>query len=119
MKLSTLEKMFFDEQTDILEFSGFCHDCKKEVVVEILNTPEGITIIGGAIYAPDGVDKKFLKCESCHSIDPILKNYQPVQNYSRCVTDYLRPISAWNEGKLSEFSFRKNYSIPTETDLVI
>jgi len=37
---------------------------------------------------------------------------QPVEVYSRIV-GYLRPVSQWNNGKLSEFHFRKTFSMAT------
>jgi len=66
VKLADLEKIFITENTNELEFSGTCWDCKKEVLVEVLDTPEGITIMGGAIYRNEIGD--FLKCDACHSI---------------------------------------------------
>ena len=109
MKLVELEKLFISEKTDILEFVGKCHDCGKDVLVEILNTPEGITIIGGAVYRNEVGD--FLKCDACHSIDPILRNYQPCQNYTRTV-GYLRPVDAMNDAKQQEVKMRKMFKVP-------
>lgn len=40
-------------------------------------------------------------CPDCH---------QPVEVYSRIV-GYLRPVSQWNNGKLSEFNIRKTFSL--------
>jgi len=110
VKLAELEKIFITENTNEIEFEGICNDCKKEVLVEVLNTPEGITIMGGAIYRNEIGD--FLKCDACFSLDPILRNYQPVQNYSRCV-GYMRPVNDWNPGKQEEFRMRKTYSQPS------
>ena len=78
MKLDELKKLFIKEKVDILEFQGFCHDCKKEVLVEAVNSPEGITIIGGAVYRNEVGD--FLKCDACYSLDPILRNYLQIEN---------------------------------------
>lgn len=109
MKLSEIEAMFFKEQTNELEWVGTCHCCKKDVLVEAINSPEGITILGGAIYRNEVGD--FLKCESCYSIDPVLKNYQPCDCYSR-VVGYMRPVSNWNDAKQEEFKMRKEYAVP-------
>lgn len=110
MKLKELEKLFYEEKTDILEWLGTCHCCKKEVLVEAVNSPEGITILGGAVYRNEVGD--FLKCDACYSLDPVLRNFQPVQNYSR-VVGYMRPVSDWNAGKQEEFKMRKTYNTPT------
>ena len=110
MKLKELEKLFYEEKTDILEWSGTCHCCKKEVLVEAVNSPEGITILGGAVYRNEVGD--FLKCDACYSLDPILRNYQPCDTYSR-VVGYLRPTNHWNDAKQEEFKHRKEYAVPT------
>ena len=110
MKLKELEKLFYEEKTDILEFEGKCHDCKKEVLVEAVNSPEGITILGGAVYRNEIGD--FLKCDACYSIDPILRNYQPCDNYTRTI-GYLRPTNAMNEAKQQEVKMRKMFTVPT------
>ena len=39
---------------------------------------------------------------------------QPVEVYSRIV-GYLRPISQWNNGKLSEFNIRKTYNMERDS----
>jgi len=112
MKLEELKKCFEEENTKELEFEGFCYDCKKALTVLAVSNGNDITITGGAIYAPKGIDKKFLKCDKCVSLDPVLRNYQPVQNYSRCV-GYMRPVNDWNPGKQEEFRMRKTYSQPS------
>lgn len=118
MSLEIIEDMFFKENTGELEWEGVCHDCKKEVAVLAIDSPEGIIINGGAVYFPEKKEEAFLKCDSCFSIDPVLRNYQPCDVYSR-VTGYLRPTNTWNNGKLSEFGFRKTYTTPTSNELSI
>lgn len=45
---------FFDEAKDNhIAFEGLCHDCEKEVTVNIDMTDEGlVSVNGGAIYRP-------------------------------------------------------------------
>lgn len=113
MKLETIEKLFAQEKTNELSFTGKCHCCKKDVCVEVLDTPEGITILGGAVYDPPGMEDYFLKCEACYSLDPVLRNYQPTQQYSR-VVGYMRPVQDWNKGKQAEFALRTSFKVPED-----
>ncbi|HPN96628.1 MAG TPA: anaerobic ribonucleoside-triphosphate reductase [Candidatus Moranbacteria bacterium] len=52
----------------------------------------------------------FIKCKSCHKIDPVLRNFQKTEVYSRIV-GYIRPVAQWNAGKSEEFKDRKEYSL--------
>lgn len=118
MSLGTIESMFFKENTSELEFTGKCHDCKKEVAVLAIASPDGIIITGGAVYFPERKADAFVKCDACFSTDPVLRNFQPCSVYSR-VTGYLRPIETWNDGKVSEFNLRIKYTTPTSEELTI
>ena len=108
-----LQKMFDKYKDPILEFSGFCHDCEKDVSVVIEMEEDGkTTISGGALYMPlymPGEDK-FLKCDACFEKDSILRNYQECEVFSR-VVGYLRPVKQWNKGKKSEYETRVNFKV--------
>ena len=80
-----------------------CHDCSKK-----LKENEE--------YMPYQVgDKTYIKCKECHQKDPVLKNYQPTEVYSR-VVGYIRPVSQWNKGKQAEFGDRKEYDANSGCD---
>lgn len=113
MKIEKLQQMFFDNNTQELEFEGTCHDCKKETLVLAIQSPDEIVISGGSVFQPFPTepDMIFLKCEACTSIDPVLRNYQPTSVYSR-VVGYLRPTENWNGAKQAEFAQRKEFTIP-------
>lgn len=75
-----------------------CHDCSKQ-----LNK--------GEEYVPYRVaNEGYFKCRSCYEKDPVLKNFQPVECYSRIV-GYIRPVKQWNPGKTSEWKQRKTFKI--------
>ena len=69
-----------------------CHDCKKEETFEEYETPFGT----------------FYKCEECFKKDIILRNFRPIDVFSR-VTGYYSPVRNWNVGKKAEFKDRKVY----------
>ena len=74
-----------------------CHDCKKEMVK-------------GAEYMPyEAAGKAYAKCRACHEAEPMLKNFQENEVYSR-VVGYIRPVKQWNKGKQAEFGDRKEYA---------
>ena len=64
-----------------------CHDCGKEIGKGGKYMP----------YEANGVS--FVKCESCHTVDPILRNFQEAEVYSRIV-GYIRPIKQWNKAQV-------------------
>lgn len=72
-----------------------CHDCKR-------------TLQEGDEY----MDYKngFYKCRPCHEKDPILRNYQKTEVYTR-VVGYMRPTDQLNPGKAAEYNDRKNFVI--------
>ena len=53
-------------------------------------------------------DQTFVKCKKCHKKDPVLRNFQPCEVYSRIV-GYIRPVSQWNVGKKLEFKDRVTF----------
>jgi hypothetical protein len=113
LKVDDLEKYFEEAQSNEFAFQGKCHDCKCDVTVDVDMDKNGmVTIAGGAVYGPDmgigGEKKIFLKCDRCFEKDPILRNYQPCEVFSR-VVGYLRPVAMWNKGKQAEFGVRKNF----------
>jgi hypothetical protein len=91
-----------------LSWSGRCHDCKAEIEVTATPQSDGIHIAGGAVYEPEE-GRFFLKCDACHRKDPVLRNFQSCEVYSR-VVGYLRPVAQWNDGKQAEFSLRKTFA---------
>ena len=75
-----------------------CHDCGKE-----LSTSEEVmryAVEGGEVY----------KCKACHEADPVLRNFQKTEVYSR-VVGYIRPVAQWNGGKQAEFGDRKEFEL--------
>ena len=60
---------------------------------------------GGGIYEPEA-HKFMLKCDACFRKDPVLRNFQDCEVYSR-VVGYLRPVAQWNDAKQEEFDDRK------------
>ena len=75
-----------------------CHDCKKN----LKNDEE---------YMPyETSHGTVVKCKKCHQKDPVLRNFQKTEVYSRIV-GYIRPIAQWNNGKAEEYKDRKEYSV--------
>ena len=106
-----LQQLFEKHKDPIMEFNGTCHDCSKEISVVVEMEDDGrTTMIGGYLYTPKGMDKKFLKCETCHDKDSVLRNYQECEVFSR-VVGYLRPVKQWNKGKQEEFKERVNFNV--------
>ena len=56
------------------------------------------------------VSDKFIKCKKCYEKDPVLKNFQRAEVYSR-VVGYIRPVQQWNKGKQAEFADRKEFDV--------
>jgi len=88
--------------------TGSCHDCHKEIIIEIDFIDGQACIDGGSVYVQDDGKDMFVKCDECFGKDKVLRNYQPTQVYSR-VVGYLSPLSNWNKGKVSEFNKRATY----------
>lgn len=51
---------------------------------------------------------EFIKCRKCHEADPVLRNFQRTEVYSR-VVGYIRPVAQWNKGKQAEYADRKEF----------
>lgn len=90
-----------------LKLSGKCHDCKSNVVVLVDVTTDGYTV-SLPVWKFDDIPTPFFKCAKCYEIEPMLKNFQPTEVYSR-VVGYLRPVKQWNPGKQAEMAMRKAY----------
>jgi len=84
----------------------FCHDCGKEIK-DIKIDEKNQKVTGAKFY--DTEKEMFVKCLDCYAKDPILRDYQKAEVYSR-VVGFLRPVSQWNPGKLSEYEQRKEFS---------
>jgi len=75
-----------------------CHDCHRE----LKHNEE---------FAPyETASGTFVKCKACHQKDPVLRNFQKTEVYSRIV-GYIRPVAQWNAGKSEEFSDRKEFVV--------
>lgn len=75
-----------------------CHDCSK-------------ALQRNEEYMPYQMGEKlYVKCKKCHQKDPVLKNFQRTEVYSR-VVGFLRPVQQWNNGKKEEFKDRAEYVV--------
>ena len=79
-----------------------CHDCGKELAK------------GEQFVSYQSADQKYIKCKGCHQKDPILRNFQKTEIYSR-VVGYIRPIDQWNAGKKREYIDRKEFVLTDPT----
>jgi hypothetical protein len=114
MKIETLDKLFKENKTDCLSWEGDCHDCKGNAIVSATLSEKGeVTISGGAVYdqSEGKKEKYYIKCDDCFQKDPVLRNFRPVETYSR-VVGYMRPIDSWNGAKRAEFGMRKTFKVP-------
>ena len=109
MKISELEEEL--KGGDIV-YKGFCHDCCKEVDVNVTLEDGKIEIAGGAIYKIRiGLeDRYFFKCDDCFNADSKLTGFRPCEVYSR-VVGYLRPVQQYNVGKKEEYKMRKEFKV--------
>lgn len=78
-----------------------CHDCGQE----LKNNSKYMS------YAVEG--ETLAKCEECHKKDPLLRNFQKTEVYSRIV-GYIRPVEQWNKGKREEYKDRKEFVVAKE-----
>ena len=111
-----IEEMQKHLETENIEFCGNCHDCGDSVNVLCAANEDGkIIVTGGAIYNPkiDHIEHLFFKCDTCFAKDKVLRDWQPVETYSR-VVGYLRPVRQWNKGKIAEFKERKEFVLKNE-----
>lgn len=73
-----------------------CHDCGK-------------TLAHNEEYMPyETTSGTLAKCKTCHQSDPVLRNFQKTEVYSR-VVGYIRPVTQWNGAKQAEFTDRKEF----------
>jgi ribonucleoside-triphosphate reductase len=75
-----------------------CHDCgqKLKEKAEYMEYQAG--------------NKSLAKCKKCHTKDPVLRNFQKTEVYSR-VVGYIRPVEQWNQGKREEYKDRKEFIV--------
>ena len=119
MKEKELIELFESCNSKYIDWVGQCHDCKKDIKVTAERTETiiddkvkiDIKIDGGAVYSVD--DKYYIKCPDCYNKETILRNFRPVETYSRCV-GYYRPVNSWNDGKQAEFRNRKSFKLAEE-----
>ena len=85
----------------------FAQPGMTEAQVTAIPKEDGIHINGGSVYEP-AANKFMIKCDACFKKDPVLRDYQDCEVYSR-VVGYLRPVAQWNDAKQAEFKDRKLY----------
>ena len=111
MQLTELKKQL---EADNASFSGNCHVCGVPVNVLCAVKNGELVISGGAVYNPKfgepPTEHTFFKCDKCFMKDKVLRNWRPVETYSR-VVGYIRPVQQWNRGKVEEFKQRKEFVV--------
>ena len=111
MATMTVERLqnLFEENADkqVLSWTGVCHECGCQVKVTASPRQDGIHVNGGSVYEPEE-NRFLLKCDDCFQKDPVLRNFQDCEVYSR-VVGYLRPVNQWNDAKSAEFGDRKTF----------
>lgn len=116
LTVKDLEKYFDESQSSMIGFKGHCHDCGKDVTIDIDLLEDGtVTVEGGALYkaqvGPTPADMKlFMKCDACYEQNKVVTSYRPCDVYSR-VVGYLTPVNQWNEGKQAERLLRKDFHV--------
>lgn len=88
-----------------------CHDCGKEILKGEKYMPYSVEGSVGQGVGQGVGQKTFVKCEDCYKADPVLRNFQEAEVYSRIV-GYIRPVKNWNPGKSAEYDDRKVFSNP-------
>ena len=83
----------------------YCHDCGKEIK-DIKIDEKNQKISGAKFYERNG--NWYAKCLECYKKDPVLRNFQDCEVYSR-VVGFLRPVQQWNKGKRAEYEQRKEF----------
>lgn len=82
-----------------------CIDCGKKFTFEFERTSEtGLNMKNGVIARKKSNREFMCKCDECFQKND--KFGGDTEVYSR-VVGYLRPVSAWNDAKQSEFKMRK------------
>lgn len=112
--MQTLQEILATQDLPVdLEFT--CHDCRCPVRVTYSADEIGgrLDPCDGAMgYYPTLNDSKkefFVKCADCYASQPELRNFNPIEVYTR-VIGYYRPVSSFNRGKKKEYSQRVNYN---------
>ncbi len=77
-----------------------CHDCGN-----VLNSGDEFVRFEGALEGSDAI-----KCRECFNENPVLKNFQACDVYSR-VVGFHTPVRRWNNGKAAEWNDRKTYEV--------
>ena len=109
-----LSDLMADNQRLVVE--GICYDCQCPVTIraERISSTE-IAVTGGALFKPPDLwqmdDPYLCKCDACYEQAPMFG--RPTMVYSR-VVGYMRPVSAWNGAKQSEFKLRKTFEVKPE-----
>jgi hypothetical protein len=107
-ELNDLQEYFDNAKSHKIGFKGKCHDCGKKATVDLdLDDSLKLTAQVGPTPADTAM---FMKCEKCFKACSALRNFMPCDVYSRAI-GYLRPVSAWNDGKQAEFVMRKTFSV--------
>ena len=115
MTVARLFELFENNpEKEALAWPGECHDCGCEVQVTATPQAEGISIEGGSVYEPEA-EKFYLKCDDCFGKDPVLRDFQDCEVYSR-VVGYLRPVAQWNDAKQAEFKDRQLFDNSIHAD---
>lgn len=83
-----------------------CWDCKKKI--KGIKIDEKNKKVTGAKFYDAGKSGMFVKCLSCYKKDPVLRNFQDSECFTR-VVGFLRPVQQFNVGKRAEYSHRKNF----------
>lgn len=97
-----------------LEMRGKCHDCEKDLSISVRLTDDDVLEIDHPFWYMFDLDKCFAKCNECYEIEPMLKNFQPCEVFSR-VCGYVRPVKQYNPGKQAEKAMRVDYKIDEKT----
>ena len=101
MKIEELQKML--EKGNWI-FHGNCHDCNTKIRIAAYVENGEMIVEGGAIYKHG--ENYFYKCDNCYEKDPVLRNWQECEVWSR-VVGYLRPLNQWNKGMQAQYKERK------------
>lgn len=94
---------------ECISVTGLCHDCGIETFLVFDRNTEVVGGEGG-IWHFSHLPRAFVKCGPCFDKDPVLRNFQPCEVFSR-VVGYLRPVRQWNAGKRAEFKQRVTFDM--------
>ena len=71
MNLKDIFELLYDGNHKVIEFEGYCQDCKSPVTVLLYRKDDKIKIEGGAVLRRKSRSEPYwLKCDSCHAKDP-------------------------------------------------